>query len=173
MKMVSVLAFGALALSFSSPALANNLVILPAEALAHSASVDVVGSQNVLQIVQTSSGAGGQSGNRATVWIEGDGNGSGTLVPGLAPNSLNVTLGSEMPDGGLIVQSGFDNAVSLSVFGMRNLFSFVQQGSLNSASGSISGLDNQASIQQIGQNNVAAFSQNGNGNIVSISQTSW
>lgn len=171
--MVSILAFGALALSFSSPAFANNLVILPAETFANTVSANVIGSQNVLQIVQTFSGAEGQTGNRATVWIEGDGNGSGTLAPGLAPEGLDVSLGSEMPDGGRIVQSGFDNAVSLSVFGMGNLFSFVQQGSLNSASGSISGLDNQASIQQIGQNNIAAFSQNGNGNIVSISQTSW
>jgi hypothetical protein len=172
-KTVSILIAAAAALMMTGPASANTLVILPEAAAPNAATVTVTGSHNSLQIAQNYTGAAGQSGNSATVSIEGDFNGSGTLSAGLAPSSLRIALDADLPDGGRIVQSGFDNSLALAVLGTGNLFSFVQQGSANMASGTIHGLGNQASVQQIGQNNIAAFSQNGNGNIVSISQTSW
>lgn len=173
MKTVSMLIAAAAALMITGPALANTLVILPEAAVPNAATVLVSGSGNVLQIAQIYTGAIGQSDNTATVSIDGDFNGSGTLSAGLAPSRLWIALDSDLPDGGRIVQSGFENSVALSVLGTGNLFSFIQQGSANIASGTIYGLGNQASVQQSGQNNIAAFSQNGNGNIVSISQTSW
>ena len=150
----------------SAPAQANNeLVILPQPEFSNSLMLDMSRSLNAVSVLQPHQGPG--AAKVIDVSIEGDFNGGplGTSFTGAA-SSVGLTSGS-------ITQSGFDNHITASVTGSRNLFAFAQDGGGNRLTASISGIANQAAVSQTGFNNVVGLSQSGIGNMISISQTSW
>lgn len=163
-KIIGIAAL-ALVLGTSAASARNELVLLTDNDLFNVATVAMEGNGNRLQIVQDNPTGGTSNTVRASVL--GDNNG-GPLGASFSPTALLPGL-----QPGTIFQSGFDNAVDLSVIGSSNLFAFSQTGSGNSISANISGFRNEASVLQVGVDNQASFTQSGIGNVVSIIQRSW
>jgi len=164
MKLRSVLVAGVVLASAPAQA-GNELVILSQHELSNSLMLDVNGSFNAVSVLQAHHGLG--AANVIDVNIKGDFNG-GPLGVSFTGSTLSVGL---MP--GSITQSGFDNHITVSVTGSRNLFAFAQEGSGNRLTASILGIANQAAVSQTGLNNVVGLSQSGIDNMIGISQTSW
>lgn len=144
---------------------ANELILTTNNATTNSAVLDIAGHGNRLEIQQNFTS--GPLGNSIQIQIHGNLNGgpSGSSFSGAALHS-GLTPG-------LLIQSGFGNAMSFEVAGSNNLFAAAQYGESNMITASIVGSGNQASIVQNGNGNFVGFSQTGFGNTVSITQTSW
>ena len=144
----------------------NVLLVASADTALNQLLLTVDGSGNGLFIEQVSA-VGATAANSMDIDIRGDGNGgsmSGPFTGALSETSLRP---------GLLMQSGQDNLMAVSVVGSGNLFAFSQTGDSNVALASIVGENNQASVMQVGNGNIASFSQNGSGNSISLRQTSW
>lgn len=164
MKLHSVL-FAGVVLASAPAQAGNELVFRTQHEVPNSLMLDVSGSLNAVYALQTNHGLG--AANVVDVNIDGDLNGDPLGASFTeAALSLGLTPGS-------IAQSGFDNHITASVAGSRNLFAFAQEGSGNRLAASILGTANQAAVSQSGLNNVVGLSQSGSGNIMSVSQTSW
>lgn len=154
------------ALLATAPAAANssNILILGQPNDANIFTADIVGNDNVLTILQEHEGGGS---NTIDISIEGDLNG------GPAGSSFSGAAAFAGLTPGQISQRGHDNAMTIGVEGLGNLFAFSQDGSHNALTASIIGNYNQAAVSQIGMGNVVNFSQVGNGNMLSVVQRSW
>lgn len=132
---------------------------------ANALSVGLDGDGNGLSISQTYSGSG--AGNSIGVDITGDLNG-GPLEAVFAPFTAVVGLAP-----GALIQSGYDNAMSITVHGSQNLFAAQQSGNDNSLTAAVTGNRNEAAIAQIGSGNTLSFTQSGNGNMLTVIQRSY
>ncbi len=150
----------AAAMAFPHAGLSNEMGLLT--------DLDVTGNDNVLNIVQDGglTGADPARPNTIAVMIDGDRNGgsadqwySGPSLPSLVPGTL--------------IQSGLNNAISLSVTGSDNLFAVAQSGENNRVTGSVTGSFNQFAALQTGFGNSIGFSQTGQGNTIVVSQNTW
>jgi len=157
--------FATVLMTATAATASNELVLLNQDVLLNQAQVDIAGAGNRLIISQEHTGGAGA--NIVTATINGDLNGGP-----LGASFTGAALASGLQPG-TIVQSGFNNAMTIKVDGTSNLFAFSQNGSGNRLDASIAGYGNQAAVVQTGTDNYASFSQNGVGNIVSISQHSW
>jgi hypothetical protein len=157
--------FAALAL-LALPATAeasNGLFIDSNNTLANVAQISTAGDGNRLMIQQTYDA--GPGANTLLLTISGDLNGAPSASTGFSP--LLMTSGL-VP--GHVVQSGHDNAISMTVAGDQNVFAVLQMGSGNRLTGTVTGSSNQAAVAQYGTGNALTFIQNGTGNMLSVIQ---
>ena len=132
-------------------------------------SISLNGSGNAFGIDQTGT-------NTATLSIEGSGNGDG-LFTGYAAQLQMAATGSGLTPG-TIMQNGAGNTVSLTIHGIDgpgsdgddNIFGIVQDGDLNSVTGTQAGNGNQVAIFQSGDMNGVNFVQTGSFNVLAVSQ---
>jgi hypothetical protein len=132
---------------------------------ANAASVTLSGDSNALSIIQSFDGPGNR--NSLGVNITGD----------LDGGPLNAVFDAPLAAVGLapgqLMQTGNDNAMSISVTGTQNLFAASQVGTHNLLTAMISGNYNQAAVSQTGSGNSLTFTQNGNGNRLTVIQRSY
>lgn len=137
-----------------------------------------VESDNNLLVIDQSGGLGGQNtltvdlwgddNNRATAGNNGDGTFSGDAA------AVAVLDGRLAP--GTLTQNGSNNSILLDVGASGteaddNLFSFLQDGSGNTITGTItSGFGNEVAVSQVGNGSSTMFTQNGNYNNLGVSQ---
>jgi hypothetical protein len=143
----------------------NSLTLFSNPTLANSASLDVTGDHNALQISQDFDGSG--LGNTLSLTIKGDLNG-GPLATAFAAPLASVGLAP-----GQVSQSGHGNTMSIGIYGSNNLFAALQNGTGNTLTATVTGSYNQAAVAQYGSGNSLSFTQNGTGNVLSVVQRSW
>jgi hypothetical protein len=131
----------------------------------NSAKLTLTGDQNALSVDQTFDGLGGP--NLLSVDISGNSNGG----PSGAAFGTSLAVTGLAP--GLLVQTGHDNSISVTVAGSQNLFAAAQVGSHNELTGTVIGNNNQAAVLQSGSGNTVSFVQNGNGNSLTVIQRSY
>ncbi|SEP13677.1 hypothetical protein SAMN04490248_12820 [Salinihabitans flavidus] len=134
--------------------------------------LDIAGDDNTLQITQHFTQSGSAAVNDSTrnilsITITGNRNG------GVAETwRTSLPFASRLAPGE-IVQSGFGNALSVSVTGHDNLFAMAQSGQNNRISGEIFGNSNQSVVTQAGTGNTTVFRQTGQRNNIVVSQRSY
>jgi hypothetical protein len=143
----------------------NRLYIVGPDDPANAAAVTAIGSYNAVSVDQTHSGRA--DANTLDIRITGDFNKGGPITPAFGPELAGVHL-----QPGQMVQSGYGNAMNVTVAGNANLFAFSQVGSANALTAMITGNNNQAAVAQFGSGNSLSFVQNGNGNVLSVIQRS-
>lgn len=146
-----------MALATALPGWANGLNFL---------TLDVLGHDNTLEIVQTHIGPA-TAPNTMTISITGNANGG----HGGGWHRDLFTASGLHP--GRLEQSGWGNTMALAVVGDGNLFGLRQVGSGNTISGTVTGYGNAVAVAQLGTGNTASFSQTGHGNAIMISQRSY
>jgi len=148
------------------------MAVLPQAALANEpallADIKMIGDDNFLTIVQEGgpNGADPARPNTITVAIQGDRNGGHTSQWYTGRRFSSLTPGD-------LFQSGFNNAIAISVVGDDNLFAVAQTGENNRVQGSVTGSFNQFAATQTGNGNSVGFTQTGQGNTIVVSQNSW
>jgi hypothetical protein len=131
-------------------------------------SLVIAGAGNWVSLYQEMP-ADATNGNGATIRIDGNGNGRGSMTG----KSLFAGLGiGEALTPGSISQRGTGNQLALTVLGDNNAFALSQSGADNSLTGFIRGAGNEVAALQSGPGNTLSFSQIGTGNMLSVTQIS-
>jgi hypothetical protein len=132
---------------------------------ASSASITFDGNGNGLSVLQDLQN--GFERNRLDVNIIGDLDGG----PLQAAFDVPLTIVGLAP--GRLSQTGYGNAITVTVNGSRNLFAATQVGAHNVLTAMVTGNSNQAAVSQTGSGNALSFTQNGNGNRLTVIQRSY